>query len=256
MNPWIVLFGVVAITVVYVVGPIAVMAFWRWRRPWRLTCPRVGTMAQIKVAAARGAVAEALGRRVEIERCSQWPALLGCRRDCLSQSPMTWRPMRPGDPPPRARAEGPLRMIVVPLDGRQGSEAVLPAVRELAQHSGATVRLLRVVGPVGEVHSADEEDRVVVYADQETQRVETEARDYMHLATQRLPGITVEHAVRIGDVAHAVVDEAEAAEADLIAMATHRRRGLGRLVKGSVAGRLERRTTIPLLLVTYGESAG
>jgi nucleotide-binding universal stress UspA family protein len=254
MNPWIVLVGLIVLSGLYVGGPIAAATFAQWRRPWRLTCPRVGAVAQIRVAATRAAVAELFGRRVQIERCSRWPAMIGCRQECLVQPAGTWQRMRRGDPPPRPRVDGNVRVIVVPLDGGHGSEAVLPAVRELATASGATVRLLRVVRPVGEVRS-EEEDRVVVYADQETQRVETEARDYLQRAAASLPGITVEDAVRIGDVATAVIEEAEAAGADLIAMATHRRRGLRRFFRRSVAARLGRTTTIPLLLVAYGDTA-
>ena len=51
------------------------------------------------------------------------------------------------------------------------------------------------------------------------------------------------------------VEEAESAGADLIAMASHHRNALGRLMRGSLARRLERETTIPLLLVRYGERA-
>ncbi|HET7340000.1 MAG TPA: universal stress protein [Methylomirabilota bacterium] len=254
MNAWTVLLGLIVLAVLYVGGPVAMAAFAQWRRPWRLTCPRGGEIAQIRVGATRAAVAELFGRRVEIERCSRWPAMLGCRQECLAQPAGTWQRMRRGDPPPRPRATDSVKMIVVPLDGDRGSEAVLPAVRELAAASGATVRLLRVVRPVGEVRS-EEEDRVVVYADQETQRVETEARDYLQRAAASLSGIPVEDAVRIGDVATAVVEEAEAAGADLIALAAHRRHWLGRLFGRSVATRLRRATTIPLLLVAYGKPA-
>jgi nucleotide-binding universal stress UspA family protein len=49
-----------------------------------------------------------------------------------------------------------------------------------------------------------------------------------------------------------IVEEAEASRATLIAMATHRRTGLARIVKGSVAERVERTTTVPVMLVQYG----
>lgn len=60
-------------------------------------------------------------------------------------------------------------------------------------------------------------------------------------------------AVRFGDPAEEIVREAESVGVNLVAMATHRRTGVRRLVRGSVAEKVERATTIPVLLVHYGE---
>jgi len=38
-------------------------------------------------------------------------------------------------------------------------------------------------------------------------------------------------------------------------MATHRRTGIARIVKGSVAERVERTTTIPVMLAQYGTTS-
>ena len=252
MNLGLVLLAVLALMIVLIV-PIAVAAGWSWRRPWRLTCPRAGTTAQIRVGATRAAVAEALGRRVEIERCSLWPGLLGCGQDCLALPMAARRQMRRGEAPPRRRDSSGLRLVVVPLDGDGGSEAVLPAVTALARERGAILRLLRVVKPGREIRGTD--DRIAVYADQESARLETEARDYMQGLAVQLSGVTVERAVRVGDVVDGIVAEAESVDADIIAMASHERRGVRRLVKRSVARRVQQATTIPLLLTPYGARA-
>ena len=55
-----------------------------------------------------------------------------------------------------------------------------------------------------------------------------------------------------GDAAEQIVKEAQAARVDLIAMATHRRRGLDRAFRGSVAETVERASAIPVILVPYG----
>ena len=250
MNPGLALLALAALMLAVLV-PVALAAGWPWRRPWRLTCPRAGVTAQIRVGAVRAAVAEVLGREAEIERCSLWPGLIGCREDCLALPLAARRRMRRGEPPPRAGND--VRVVVVPLDGAGGSEAVLPAVAALARERGAKVRLLRVVKPGKEIHGTD--DRVAVYADQESARLETEARDYMHGVAAQLAGVTVEDAVRVGDVVDGIVAEAESAGADIIAMATHQRRGVGRLVKRSVARGVQHATTIPLLLAPYGAGA-
>ena len=144
-----------------------------------------------------------------------------------------------------------IRKILVPLDRSAGSEAVLPAVAELARGAeGAEVCLLHVARPVEAVIQGD---LVVAYADQETARVEQEVLAYLKKVADNLSEIEAECVVRFGDPVKEIVREAESAGADLVAMATHRRSGLGRLLIGSVAEKVERTTTIPVLLVRYGE---
>jgi nucleotide-binding universal stress UspA family protein len=250
MNPWLVLSALLTLALTYVALPVAIAAFRQWRRPWRLTCPRAGSVAQIQVGAARASLGEVFGRRPEIDRCSLWPALVGCKQECLASPAPERQQMRLGEAPPHQRVERAGRVIVVPLDGSPGSEEVLPAVTRIARAWGATVRLLRVVPPVKEVR--DKDDRVVVWVDQETTRVENEARGYLRLVAAGLGDLPVEDAVRFGDAATEIVEESEAAGADLIAVASHRRRGLDRARTRSVARRLRRATTIPLLIVSAG----
>ena len=253
MNPWLVLSAVLALALAYVALPVAIAGFRQWRRPWRLTCPRAGSVAQIRVGAARAAFGEVFGRRPEIDRCSLWPELLGCRQECLALPAQTRQQMRHGEAPPRLRAGSADRVIVVPLDGSPGSEEILPTVAHIARSWGATVRLLRVVPPVKEVR--DEDDRMIAYVDQESTRVEYEARGYLKRVAAALDGLTVEDAVRMGDAATEIVEESEAAGADLIALASHRRRGLNRVRASGVARRLRRATTIPLLVVPYTDAS-
>jgi nucleotide-binding universal stress UspA family protein len=143
--------------------------------------------------------------------------------------------------------------ILVPLDGAAGSEAVLPAVGELARAEGARVRLLFVAQPPGEVRAND--DRVIAYADQETARVEAEMLAYLRRVGERLYGVEVDLAVRFGEPADEIVKEAAATGPAMIAMASHRRSGLERIVKGSVAERVERATRVPVMLVQHGETS-
>ena len=254
MDPWVVLPALVVLAVVFVVVPVGAATFTHWRRPFRLTCPRAGAEAQIKVGATRAAVLAVLGRGVSgIERCSLWPTVQGCREDCLALSARALRPMRRGEPPPRAQSDPDLHTILVPLDGSPGSEGVLDTVGAVARAHHATVRFVHVVKPVETVRSTD--DRIVVFTDQESERIERETMAYFKRLERHLPGVKVEGTVRFGDPLAEIVEEAESAGADLIAMASHRRNMLGGLVRRSLARRLGRATTIPLLLVRYGEPA-
>jgi nucleotide-binding universal stress UspA family protein len=247
MNAWPVLFAILALALAFVCVPIAFTTYGYWRRPWRLTCPHTGSVAQMQVGARRAALGSVLGHGPEIDRCSLWPARAGCDQACAT-IPTAGRRMRRGEPPPRQRGDDADRVIVVPLDGSRDSEEVLPAVAPIARSLGATVRLLRVVPPVKEVR--DEDDRVVAWVDQETARVEHEVHGYLRRVAAGLGDLHVEDAVRIGDDAAAeIIEESETAGADLIALASRRRHGLDRMRHRSVARRVRRSTAIPLLVV-------
>ena len=251
MNAWVILIGIVVIAALFVVLPVAATAFSYYRRAWRLRCPAEGADAQIVIDAPRAAIGEALGRPWrEITQCSLWPTLRLCKQECLASRDSEARPVRLGAPAPGTTREGRLRKILVPLDGSPGSASVLWTVGQLARAQDARVRLLRVESPVSSVYGND--GRVVAYADQEYDRVALDELQGLRQTAHELAGLEVETAVRFGDPATQIVEEAEETGADLIAMATHRRAGVARLVKGSVAERVERATTVPVVLVPYG----
>ncbi len=157
--------------------------------------------------------------------------------------------------PARADADGTLRplaairKILVPLDGSTGSESILPTIAELAEAEAAKIRLLHVSPHPKEIRS---DGRVVAYADQETTRIEQEVLAYLRRVASGYDRVDVELAVRFGEPVKEIIAEAQAEGADVIAMATHRRTGMQRIVKGSVAEQVERGTAIPVILVQHG----
>lgn len=93
------------------------------------------------------------------------------------------------------------------------------------------------------------------YADQEAGRIELEALADLKRAGASLHGVHIEFVIQFGEPVEEIVREAHAAGASLVAMATHRRNGIARIVKGSVAEQIERGTAIPVILVQYGEGS-
>jgi nucleotide-binding universal stress UspA family protein len=249
MNPWVILLGIVVLAALYVVLPVVATTIAHYRRAWRLRCPSEGATAQIRIDAKRAAIGEALGRpALEVARCSLWPRLRLCTQACLALPADEIRPVPQGAPAPGAAR---IRKILVPLDGAPGSTSVLWTVGQLARSQQARVRLLRVAPTMTAVRGSD--GRVLAYSDQESDRVTLEELQRLKRTAEELGGLEVESSVRFGDPAAEIVDEAEETGADLIAMATHRRAGVSRLVKGSVAERVERATTVPVVLVPYGD---
>ena len=138
------------------------------------------------------------------------------------------------------------KRILVPLDAAVNAESMVEAIGALARSTGATVRLLHVA-PVPDA-VLDDDGHVLAYADQETERLEADAMDYLHATSVGLEGIPVECAVRFGDPVGQIVEDAQAWNADLIAMATRGRSVIGRALLGSVAEHVFRRAPMAVTL--------
>lgn len=138
------------------------------------------------------------------------------------------------------------KRILVPLDRTPEAEAVLPLVADAARGSGASIRLVHVAQVP--THLEDEAGRVVVYADQETARLEAEGMDYLRTVEARLDGAAVDLVVRFGDPAHEILLEADRFSADLIAMTAPCRSPLNRLLLGSTSQQVCRRASGDVLI--------
>ena len=151
--------------------------------------------------------------------------------------------------------------ILVPLDGSELAEGVLPHVEELARRFGSEVTVIQVVAPlaklVAETVPASLEptgagSTVGLEAAAEAVKAERAgAQAYLQGIAERLKagGIEARVAIVEGMAGDAVVDYAHHHELDLIAMSTHGRSGLLRLFYGSVADHVLRHAGTPVLLI-------
>jgi nucleotide-binding universal stress UspA family protein len=125
------------------------------------------------------------------------------------------------------------RRIVVPLDGSTLAEQILPRVLELAKLEDAEITLLNVLLP----HSYSQKEIVdpnLPWWDKDI----SQAQAYLFRIAGRLRRnrVAVTTDIVIGEnVASAIGDFASRERADLIAIATHGRGGLARMIRGSVA---------------------
>jgi nucleotide-binding universal stress UspA family protein len=134
---------------------------------------------------------------------------------------------------------------------------VLPYVEPIAARFGASLTLLEATPTPADVAAAEAAAGAIpvspplVDPDRVAGAEQAGAADYLGRLADRLRGrgFTVERALAEGAPADAVVAHAERIGADLIAMATHGRSGLGRLVFGSVAEQVVRHAPCPVLLV-------
>ena len=149
----------------------------------------------------------------------------------------------------RAESEGGIsvRHILVPLDGSELAESVLGPASELARAAGARLTLARVVpapDTFGDVSAAAGAGYVDALTEDALRYLEDKA------APLRMEGLTVAtHVVAGVAPAPAIADLADRLDADLIAIATHGRGGIKRTVLGSVADRLLRSASVPILVM-------
>ena len=144
------------------------------------------------------------------------------------------------------------KRILVPLDQSEVPETVVPIVADAARGGQATVRLLHVA-PVPD-NRADEEGRVIAYADQEMDRLQAEALDYLRAVEVQFVETPVECVVRFGDPVSEILREAETFGADLIAVCATGRGGLTRAVFGSHAEQVMRKAGTAVMLIKPGRA--
>lgn len=149
----------------------------------------------------------------------------------------------------------PRRTILVPLDGSEVAESVLPHVEALAIQSHfelTNVVVFRVCEyAVVPDDASGESSGWETGLRREISQAKRSAEKYLAKVEERLAaaGIGVRSEVLVGQPADVIVDHANGRQLGLVAMATHGRSGLSRLAFGSVAEKTLRGLSCPLFLV-------
>lgn len=153
--------------------------------------------------------------------------------------------------------EASLKTVIVPLDGSPLAEEVLPYVSDMAKKMDLEVLLVRVFTlPVllygGEDYYATDLTEILEVAKNEAKRYleEKVARLKIVEGLNRVSSIYLE-----GESAGQIVDLARKTPDNFIAMSTHGRSGVGRLVLGSVTSRVVRHSGDPVLVVRASAKA-
>lgn len=139
------------------------------------------------------------------------------------------------------------RDILLPTDGSVGTAHVALQAIDLAEQYGATIHVLNVVDEDIQslVEGLSGEDRLEGEGQRAVERLERMVRAH---------DVDVEVAVEIGDPADEILAYADDVEADLIVAGTHGRSGIERRIIGSVAERLVRHASCPVMTVQLPET--
>lgn len=141
-----------------------------------------------------------------------------------------------------------LQTILLPLDGSTVAEQAIPEAQTLALANNARVLLVQVI------QRLDERSQQLLFTNEARAKAtfaewRAEAEHYLQGVAQRLTAAGVTNDIRV------VVDDPDRAicamsqQADLVVMGTHGRTGVSRWVYGSVANKVLRGASCPLLLV-------
>ena len=143
--------------------------------------------------------------------------------------------------------------LLVPLDGSDVAASVLPFVEEVAKRFGASLVLYHAVPPISaypgfETVNPQLDGKVLQEMQQQAKELlSAAARDIEGRGTHATVAVSIDLAV------DGILRAAKETGADLIAIGTHGRSGLGRMVMGSVANAVMRRSILPCLLVHPGD---
>lgn len=141
--------------------------------------------------------------------------------------------------------------ILVPTDGSENSDQAIEHAVDLAAKYDAAIHAVYVVN-TGAVPSPDpgmREEFISAGEDHGADAVQAVA------AAGKSAGIDVTTSVIRGVPYEAILDYTEDNDIDLIVMGTHGRTGLRHFLLGSVAERVIRHTSVPVLLVRIGGAA-
>ncbi len=151
------------------------------------------------------------------------------------------------------------KRILVPLDGSALAEQALPTAARLARASGSCVILLRVVSPPVEysngaaymIYTPTNVLEEVIEADQ------ADARRYLEgiAASHVLEGIHTQLEVHTGRAAPMIFAMTDAQHIDVIVLSSHGRTSFKRWFLGSVAQKVIRHSSVPVLLLRKREGS-
>lgn len=143
-----------------------------------------------------------------------------------------------------------IQSILVPLDGSKRAEQIITDVKGLASKFGATVTLIQVITPVYHMESLEMPGYAQVILD-DMKTLKDNGSTYLKTLKLGLEKDGIETAVRVeqGQPVERILAVADELDVDLIAMNSHGRTGVPRVLFGSVAAGVLHGTDRPLYLI-------
>ena len=151
----------------------------------------------------------------------------------------------------KSEGEAMLKSIIVPLDGSELAEAVLPIVADMAKKLDLEIELFRTYHVPYNVYSGDEgfyavnyEELLAGVRDEAVEYLEKKAADLKRLGVAKVQCVTKD-----GLAADEIISLGRKTPDNLIAMSSHGRSGVRRWMLGSVTEMVVRHSSDPVLVI-------
>ncbi len=152
--------------------------------------------------------------------------------------------------------------ILIALDNNTGAQKIAETGYELAEALRAHTTLMHVTSDstyyaslnYSPILGYDSFSNLDVVQTDTVEELKRTAEDYLDNVKQGLGDETIETVVKEGDYAENILQTAKEMTADMIVMGTHSRKGLDKVLLGSVAENVLHHTTIPLFIIPVKSS--
>ena len=150
-----------------------------------------------------------------------------------------------------------MKKILIAIDYNPTAQNIIEAGYSLAKSMNAEVTLLHVVADYSYYSSLDYSpilgfdsfSNLGVLQTNTIMELQNAAQDYLMKMKGFLNDDTIKTIVKDGDTGDAIIGAAAESGFDIIVMGTHSRRGLEKILMGSVAEKVLRHSTIPLFII-------
>ncbi len=145
-----------------------------------------------------------------------------------------------------------IRRILCPIDFSDYSRRALDNAIAIARWYKSTVTVLHVfsTAPVAAVGPGPVVLEPILLSPVDRQQLLADTKAFVE--SESAPGLTINAIVREGDIAGEILEQATIMKADLLVIGTHGRSGFERLLLGSVAERVLRKASCPVVTVPRG----
>ena len=155
-----------------------------------------------------------------------------------------------------------MKKILIAIDYNPTAQDIAKKGYELAQSMNAEVILLHVVADYTYYSSLDYSpimgfdsfSNLGVLQSNTVTELQNAAQDYLNKTKRFLGDDSIKTEVKDGDSGQAIINAAKEYEADVIVMGSHSRRGLEKILMGSVAEKVLRNSTLPLFIIPVVEN--
>jgi len=140
--------------------------------------------------------------------------------------------------------------LLVPLDGSAQAELALPLASRIARHSGSTLLLLRIINPTNDVRMfVTEPCSLAPDGTMEPDLLDATAYLARIATASEMKDLKLSLGIVSGIAASCILDVAQERQADMIVMRSHGYTGAKRWMVGSVAQKVARYSSVPVLIV-------